>query len=109
MINYSVLNAHHSASRNMYLISSIALVVMGLASTFPNAMRASIIKYVSITMFVYAGAIGVFSVYGFNKFIAQNIDETPEYAEWYGWSTLSIVYLVILSVIMSMLLLRGKK
>lgn len=121
MINYSnnpqtIVNGYFSASRNVFLLSSVAIALYGFSGTFKIPHSESIIKILSIIIFIICLAY-IFNVnYSFRKYIKlleNEQDNLPNYVDiQYMKNTLYITYgytlLLIIIIILTLIRLVNR-
>jgi hypothetical protein len=106
------MNSFHSASRNVFLTSSIGVAMYGFANTFKMGVSVNIIKIISIMVFVFSFVLGVNTLMGFKRYydiLEKNKANLPNYVDleiWRNYMYLTGIYLAILCVIVLVVLTR---
>jgi len=104
-MEYSALNSQLSASRNMYLTSSVAVAMIGFSNSFEGKF-ANRMKIIGLCMILYSICIGLVTWYTFSRYIKEMSKGDKRYQEWYVWNMLTIVYVVILCFVSYIFLTR---
>ena len=103
------LNGYISMMRNMFVTSSISLVVLGFSTRFKENERIG--KVISILIMIYSISYGVISAIHFSKYI-DHIENTEELrsiyeiqiSQWKRWIILTYVYIVLLIIIIGLMI-----
>ena len=108
----SVMNSFHSASRNVFLTSSIGVAIYGFSNTFKIGISVNIIKIISIMIFMFALMLGINTQIGFKRYydiLVQDKANLPTYVDlviWRNYLYITSIYIGILCVIIILALLR---
>jgi len=106
------MNSFHSASRNVFLTSSIGVAIYGFANTFKIGISVNIIKIISIITFMFSLMLGVNTLMGFKRYydiLEQDKDNLPNYVDleiWRNYLYITSIYIGILCAIVIVALLR---
>ncbi len=104
MVNFSnnphtVYNGVVSGQRNMFLSSSLAIVMIGFANNFESTLVKYTIKTLGLFIFVLSIFIGIKATYEFQYYLDYYAGQLPEHIpleSWYRWSYVSYAYTFIL-------------
>lgn len=79
----SVVNGYYSATRNIFLTSSIAIAVYSFSNTFKISSSENITKIVSILIFILSILYGINSTFSYYNYIKhlQNRKNIPKYID----------------------------
>ena len=113
MVNYSnnpntVYNGMVSSLRNMFLASSIAIVIIGLSNRFYN--YRNIIKIMASILFILSIYIGIKTITDFNYYLERNKDTLPDYVpydSWRSWKYVVYIYVLILIALLIIIILKN--
>lgn len=98
-VNYTVLNSQLSALRNMFLTSSVGIVVIGFSNVF-EGMYADIMRIMGAVVLFYSMVTGIIASYTFWRYVIENVDKNePEYKRWMSWVYMGYIYAVIILII----------
>ena len=106
------INSFHSASRNVFLTSSIGVAIYGFSNTFKIGLSVNIIKIISIITFMFSLMLGVNTLMGFKRYydiLEQDKDNLPNYVDleiWRNYLYITSIYIGILCAIVIVALLR---
>ena len=108
----AISNGFYSASRNIFLMSAVAVAMYGFSNTFKITRSDSTIKIVSIVIFSIALAYGINTCYAYHKYIElikQDKENLPNYVDFRVMENYVIItsaYLVLLVIIVTLMLIR---
>lgn len=108
----AISNGFYSASRNIFLMSAVAVAMYGFSNTFKITRSDSTIKIVSIVIFSIALAYGINTCYAYQKYIdliKQDKENLPNYVDFRVMENYVIItsaYLVLLVIIVTLMLIR---
>ena len=111
-IPQSVVNGFFSASRNVFLMSTVGIAMYGFSNTFKITQSDSIIKIISITIFIISITYGLNVCYAFHKYINILEEDRPNLPKYVDIEYMlralyiTILYLVILFIIIVLTLRR---
>lgn len=99
---HTVYNGMLSAQRNMFLLSSVAVAMLGLSSSrFSDKPLFKLIMQVfSVIMIMIAVTIGLKSNHDFTYYITK-MEPLPDHIpiqSWKAWNVIPIVYAIVLLV-----------
>ncbi len=108
----SVVNGFFSASRNVFLMSTVGIAMYGFSNTFKITQSDSIIKIISITIFIISITYGLNVCYAFHKYINILEEDRPNLPNYVDIEYMrralyiTILYLVILLIIIVLTMRR---
>ena len=105
----AISNGFYSASRNIFLMSAVAVAMYGFSNTFKITRSDSTIKIVSIVIFCIALAYGMNTCYAYIDLIKQDKENLPNYVDFRVMENYVIItsaYLVLLVIIVTLMLIR---
>lgn len=105
---HTVYNGMISSLRNMFLASSIAIVVIGLSNRFYN--YRNIIKLIAIVIFMLSIYIGIKTVNDFNYYLEREKGSLPTYIpydSWISWKYVVYIYILLLILLLVIILLKN--
>ena len=107
----AISNGFYSASRNIFLMSAVAVAMYGFSNTFKITRSDSTIKIVSIVIFSIALAYGINTCYAYQKYIdliKQDKENLPNYVDFRVMENCHYysAYLVLLVIIVTLMLIR---
>jgi hypothetical protein len=106
------MNSFQSATRNVFLTSSIGIAMYGFSNTFQLDMSVNLIKLLSILIFIFSFFLGLNSVImmkRYLKILRKNKDILPNYVDleiWRNYLYINYFYLCLLLVIISLTTIR---
>ena len=105
------MNGFHSASRNVFLVSSVAIGLYGFSETFKIEKSVNIIKTLSLLIFLCAFFQGINTSYAMYKYIEslKNKDDVPLHINmnvWYNYLLITLGYTLLLGVVIGLVLVR---
>ena len=103
----AVYNGLISGHRNMFLSSSVAVVMIGFSHSFKNPKIQLSIKFCGLCILGLAIYIGIHATHDFKYYIKHNKDTLPSYIpvnSWKNWAYVTYIYSGIL-ICLSLLLL----
>ena len=101
----SFFNGFISASRNVFLVSSIAIALYGYSNSFNIKSSINFTRLASTSLFIYSLCYGANSVYSMNKYINElendkkNIPNYVQLNVWKNFMYLMIIYIGFLFII----------
>jgi hypothetical protein len=98
---HSAYNGMISAQRNMFLTSSVAVLVIGFGKSF-SRLTHSIIYFLGVLILCISIYIGLAGAYDFKYYLDFNKNSLPPFIpvkNWYHWIILSYLYAVVLFII----------
>ena len=108
----AISNGFYSASRNIFLMSAVAVAMYGFSNTFKITKSDSTIKIVSICIFTIALSYGINTCYSYQKYInliKQDKDNLPNYVDFrvmQNYVYITSAYLILLIIIVTLMLIR---
>lgn len=108
----AISNGFYSASRNIFLMSAVAVAMYGFSNTFKITKSDSTIKIVSICIFTIALSYGINTCYSYQKYInliKQDKDNLPNYVDFrvmQNFVYITSAYLILLIIIVTLMLIR---
>ena len=108
----AISNGFYSASRNIFLMSAVAVTMYGFSNTFKITRSDSTIKIVSILIFMIALSYGINTCYSYQKYITllkQDEANVPNYVDFKTMQNFVYItssYLILLVIIVSLMLIR---
>lgn len=106
----AVYNGMISSIRNMFLLSSIAIVVIGLSNKFYKYKY--IIKLLASILFILAMYIGIKTINDYNYYLLKNKNNLPDYIpydNWVSWKYIVYIYIFVLIILLLIILLKNIK
>lgn len=105
------MNGFHSASRNVFLVSSVAIGLYGFSETFKIEKSANIIKSLSLFIFLCAFFQGINTSYSMYKYIEyiKNKDNLPPHINmnvWYNYLLITSGYTLLLGIVITLAFIR---
>lgn len=98
----AVYNGMMSGQRNMFLSSSVAVVMIGLSNKFKDKTVMWFVKLVAASIFILSIFIGLHTASDFQFYLDSIKAEAPSHIplnSWYKWPFVSYVYSIILVII----------
>jgi hypothetical protein len=89
-------NGMMSGHRNMFLLSSVAIVMYGFVSKYQ--VKTVIFTYLSVLVMVIAAVIGMTASWDFEYYL-DNAGVLPDYynvTQWRNWKYIALVYSMVL-------------
>ena len=109
-------NGFISGQRNMFLISSISVGIIGFADTFVNKQYNLIVKSVGILILLFSIVYGFSITQGFSEYVnfIRNTQKVPEPFSslkftWQKWIYLSYVYITVIVALGTIVFFRKIK
>ena len=108
----AISNGFYSASRNIFLMSAVAVTMYGFSNTFKITKSDSTIKIVSIVIFMIALSYGINTCYSYQKYITllkQDEANVPNYVDFKAMQNFVYItssYLVLLVIILTLMIIR---
>ena len=105
----AVYNGLISGQRNMFLSSSVAIVMIGFSNSFKNTIIRLSIKLCGLFILILSIFIGMRATNDFNFYIKHNENKLPNdipVSNWLHWSYVTYIYCGILIYLVSLLLFR---
>ncbi len=99
---HTVYNGAVSGQRNMFLSSSLALVIIGFSDKFKKEYIIFIVRLLGILIFSISIFIGLLSNYDFRFYLDNVKDDLPAHIpldNWYRMSYVVYLYTLILGLI----------
>jgi hypothetical protein len=99
-------NGFISASRNIFLTSTVGLALFTYSSSFKIASSIDIVRLGSMGILLFSILYGINTTYGMNKYINMLKRDNKELQEdiqinlWKNYTYLNIYYIVLLVVIL---------
>jgi len=105
------MNGFHSASRNVFLVSSVAIGLYGFSETFKIEKSVNIIKTLSLLIFLCAFFQGINTSYAMYKYIEfiKNKDDVPPHINmnvWYNYLLTTSGYTLLLGIVIALASVR---
>jgi hypothetical protein len=88
-----------SGQRNMFLSSSIAIVMFGFSNNFNDHTLSWTVKIISMSIFLLSCYIGITASNEFMHYLNVYKSKLPKHVpveSWYRWGYVSYVYSIIL-------------
>jgi uncharacterized membrane protein YidH (DUF202 family) len=112
----AVVNGFYSASRNVFLMSSIGIAMYGFSGTFKITQSESMIKIFSIGIFIICTLYGLNIGYSFHKYIKlleEDIPNLPNYVDIPYmknalYITIGYIIMVLIIIVLTMLRLINR-
>ena len=106
-------NGFISGQRNMFLISSISVGIMGFADSFVDKRYNLVVKSVAVAVLVFSIVYGYSITDGFGQYV-DFVKSTPKVPEpysslkftWEKWIYLSYIYIFVISLLGAIVFLR---
>ena len=95
----TVYNGMMSGQRNMFLSSSIAIVMFGFSNNFKSHILRWSVKLISMGIFLLSCYIGITASNEFMYYLNAYKNKLPKHIpveSWYRWGYVSYVYSIIL-------------
>jgi hypothetical protein len=99
---HTVYNGAVSSQRNMFLSSSLAIVMIGFSDKFKNDFAVYLVRLMGVLIFFISVYIGFLSNYDFRFYLDSVKDELPGHIpidNWYRLSYVVYLYSLILFVL----------
>ena len=99
---HTVYNGAVSSQRNMFLSSSLAIVMIGFSDKFKNDFAVYLVRLMGVLIFLISVYIGFLSNYDFRFYLDHVKDELPGHIpidNWYRLSYVVYLYSLILFVL----------
>lgn len=106
---HTVYNGMISGHRNMFLSSSVAIIMIGFSDTFKNKTIQLSIKICGLIILMLAIFIGITATHDFKYYITHTKDILPDYVpldSWKSWSYVTYIYSGILICLTCLFLFR---
>lgn len=106
------MNSFHSASRNVFLTSSIGIAMYGFSNTFKLDMSVNIIKLISILIFIFSFVLGLNTIVMYKRYLKvlkKDTENLPNYIDlqvWRNYLYITYFYLCVLLIIICLAILR---
>ena len=109
-------NGFISGQRNMFLISSISVGIIGFAESFVNKQYNLFVKSVGVIILLFSIVYGFSITQGFSEYV-NFIKQTPKVPEpysslkfaWQKWIYLSYVYITVIAALGAIVFFRKIK
>jgi uncharacterized membrane-anchored protein len=96
---HTAYNGVVSGQRNMFLSSSLAVVMIGFANNFESNLVKYTVKTLGLFIFLLSIFIGMKATYEFHYYLDYYKGKLPEHIpveSWYMWSYVAYTYTFIL-------------
>jgi len=106
---HAVYSGALSGYRNMFLSSSIAVVIIGFSDKFKNKNISMFVKIVGAIIFMLSITIGILTDYDFRFYLDNFKHELPDYIpveNWYIWSSVVYIYTLLIGIVGGIYLFR---
>ena len=105
------MNGYHSASRNVFLVSSVAIALYGFSGTFKLDKSVNIIKTLSLFIFLCAFFQGINTIYSLYKYIEyiktdKNIQGYLNLNVMYNYLLITSGYTLLLGIVITLAFIR---
>ena len=95
----SVYNGFVSNQRNMFLSSSLAVVIIGFSNKFKNKLVRVLIKFMSLIVFGISMFIGLKANYELNHFLDNNeVSDKIPVESWKATCHVTYLYVFVLFI-----------
>ena len=106
----SVYNGMMSGQRNMFLSSSLAIVIISFSDKFKNKHISWVAKSIGAFIFILSIFIGISTANDYTFYLNHiKTDELPSYIpldSWYRWSYVMYIYCSFIGVIGGLYMIR---
>lgn len=105
----SVYNGAVSGQRNMFLSSSLAVVIAGFSNNFKNKNITLFVQLLSVLIFAISVYIGISTNYDFTFYLDRVKHKLPSYIpidNWYRMGNVMYLYTFIIILIGAIFLFR---
>ena len=106
---HTVYNGFISGQRNMFLSSSLSIIMIGFSDTFKNKTVQLSVKICGLVILMLAVFIGITATHDFRFYITHNKDALPGYIpidSWKSWAYVTYIYCFILICLACLFLFR---
>lgn len=100
---YTVYNGTLSAQRNMFITSSLAIVILGFSNKFKNKNVVNLIKIIGIATFAISIFIGYESAREFSRYleiINKNPPKNIKINSWKRWLYVNYIYSTLMTIVL---------
>jgi hypothetical protein len=107
---HTVYNGAVSGQRNMFLSSSLAIVIAGFSHNFKNKNIAIFVKILAFIIFTISIYIGFTSTYDFRFYLDHVKEKLPNYVpieNWYRMGYIVYAYTFIITLIGGLYFVRN--
>jgi|TARA_B110000971_G_scaffold188571_1_gene198403 hypothetical protein len=88
---HTVYNGYMSGQRNMFLSSSVAIVMIGFSNSFKRDTVKLSIKICGLLIIMLSIFIGLTSTHDFKYYLSHNKEPLPSYIPLTSWKSLEYV------------------
>jgi uncharacterized membrane protein YidH (DUF202 family) len=100
IVSQSAYIGMHSGMKNMFVMSSIAMAMIGYSSFLTLPEHVMIIKGIAIVLFIFAAYMGIKSANDFQHLLDRtDLEDHFNKASWRTWIYVSYAYVAILAVV----------
>ena len=96
---HNVYNGMISAQRNMFLSSSLAIIMIGFSDKINHNFMRWIARFLSICILIISCYVGITSAYEFDYYLTHNKEKFPHYIpfnSWSNWKYINYAYIIFL-------------
>jgi len=99
---HTVYNGLISGQRNMFLSSSLAVIIITFSNRYSTPLIKFLIKFFGFFIFILSIFIGLKALKDFEYYLKVNKETLPDhipYEQWEQWKYISYIYTFIIFVI----------